>query len=149
MKKVKLPGELPTRKRLVDMLDEATRRLVKLRDGWKCVRCGKQHEEGSRYLQCSHFWPRANYGTRWDLDNCDSLCASVFVTKGGRTMLLSCHGIWEAERAGEYRDFKLKQLGQQKYDLLHMRAHSNPHFSRSDLSLLLNDLKEELIIKHH
>ena len=75
-----------------------------------CVRCGKKE-----YLQCSHFWARGNSATRYDPDNCDTLC-------------YGCHygnaRGWERCKAGAYRDFKLAQLGENRYNELRKRAES-------------------------
>lgn len=80
---------------------------IRSRDGQKCVRCGKQTN-----LTCSHFWSRIHSATRYDPDNCDALC------------WLPCHYTWEHEKQGEYRDFKLKQLGKKRYEALEKRARS-------------------------
>lgn len=71
-----------------------------------CVRCGFEHGR----LTCSHFYSRVRSSTRYDPDNCDSLA------------WLPCHYQWEHEKQGDYRDFKIKQLGQERYDALMKRA---------------------------
>lgn len=82
-------------------------RWIRDRDG-KCVRCGKKEN-----LQNSHFWPRAWSSTRYDPQNCDALC-------------YGCHygnsQGWERAKQGEYRDFKMKQLGLDGYNELEKRA---------------------------
>jgi len=83
-------------------------KFIRERDG-KCVRCGK-----TEYLQCSHFWPRAISSTRFDPENCDTLCYGCHY--GDRY-----HG-WEYAKQGEYRDFKIKQLGDEGYKNLALRA---------------------------
>lgn len=50
--------------------------------------------------------------TRYDPENCDTLC------------WLPCHYEWEHEKHGDYREFKLKQLGEEKYKALEKRARS-------------------------
>lgn len=42
--------------------------------GWTCERCGGQYEEGTSGLHCAHFHSRGKWGTRFDPDNCNSLC---------------------------------------------------------------------------
>ena len=80
---------------------------IRERDG-KCIRCGK-----TEYLQNSHFWPRGRSGTRYDPLNCDTLC-------------YGCHygnnNGWERMKQGEYRTFKLNQLGAEAYAKLEERA---------------------------
>jgi hypothetical protein len=81
---------------------------IRARDG-KCVRCGK-----TDHLQCSHFWPRAISATRYDPANCDTLCYGCHY--GDRY-----HG-WEYAKQGEYRTFKINQLGELQYKSLEDRA---------------------------
>ncbi len=61
--------------------------------------------------QNSHFWGRGNSATRYDPENCDGIC-------GG------CHMRHEGNKQGLYRDKKIAQLGQQKYDELEKRGRS-------------------------
>jgi hypothetical protein len=71
-----------------------------------CKRCGR-----ANHLTCSHFWARQHKGTRFDPENCDAVC------------WMPCHKYyWEKEKQGEYRDFKMKQLGAVKYKALEKRA---------------------------
>ncbi len=85
--------------------------FIRERDGWKCVRCGKEHEVGSGHLTDSHFWGRAHKGTRYDPLNNDAVC------------WMPCHKYyWEKEKQGAYRDFKLKQLGKKEYVAMERRA---------------------------
>lgn len=87
--------------------DKAFSKWIRLRDK-VCVKCGK----GGK-LTNSHFWGRMHSATRYDPENCDSLC------------WLPCHYTWEHEKHGAYRDFKMKQLGPDRYHALEMRARSN------------------------
>ncbi len=48
-------------------------------------------------------------GTRFEPDNCDSLC-------------FACHTLWEPNKHGAYRDFKMKQLGEARYKTLEIQA---------------------------
>ncbi len=65
-----------------------------------CVKCGRTEN-----LTCSHFYDRAVYVVRFHPDNCDALC-------GG------CHAIWEDMKQADYRDFKVRQLGKERFDAL-------------------------------
>lgn len=42
--------------------------------GWKCERCGAQHEENSQGLHCAHYMTRGKWATRFDPDNVAALC---------------------------------------------------------------------------
>ena len=86
----------------------------------KCLKCGRS----DRQLQCSHFWDRQHYATRFDPDNCITLCAW-------------CHNLgpdnWEQDRYGEYRAFMIKWLGKKKFGELeetHIRDIRNPYKKR-------------------
>jgi hypothetical protein len=48
---------------------------------------------------------------RFDPDNADTLCHG-------------CHRYWEKENREAYRDFKVKQLGQDGFDRLTVRANT-------------------------
>lgn len=54
--------------------DRLFSRCIRERAGWKCERCGAQHQEGSQGLHCSHFHGRGKWGTRFDPDNCEAIC---------------------------------------------------------------------------
>ena len=84
--------------------DSAFSVWIRERDG-KCVKCGKVGK-----LTNSHFWGRMNSATRYDPENCDALC------------WLPCHYTWEHQKNGDYMNFKIKQLGQERYDALEKRA---------------------------
>ena len=84
---------------------------IRNRDKWRCVRCKKQYHPPTNALQCSHFWGRGNYATRFHRWNCDAAC-------------YGCHAIWEANKQGDYRNFKIKQLGMKKYKELERLAKS-------------------------
>jgi len=95
------------------LLSEDTRfsKYIRDRDNWRCQRCWTKYEEGSRSLQCSHFWSRKRWTTRFDPRNCDTLCCG-------------CHRLWEDEKQGDYAAFKKKQLGEAEYKKLEIMAYS-------------------------
>lgn len=73
--------------------------FIRNRDG-KCLRCGATDS-----LTCSHFWSRRISALRYEPDNCITLCA------------WRCHIFgWEKEKQGEYRDFMIQRLGQERYE---------------------------------
>lgn len=78
--------------------------------------------------QNSHFWGRGNSATRYDPQNCDGIC-------GG------CHMRHESNKQGLYRDFKIRDLGKEGYDLLEKRARSI--VKRSDAILECMELLKE------
>ena len=63
------PPEAGSRRWLVAELDRLTSGLVRRRDR-QCITCGER-----RGLQCSHFYSRRYLATRFDLQNCNAMCA--------------------------------------------------------------------------
>lgn len=107
MNGVALPKKKKTKVWSVTKADKQFSIFIRDRDK-KCQRCGTKN-----YLTCSHFWVRQHSATRYDPKNCDAVC------------WMPCHKYyWEKEKQGDYKDFKLKQLGKKEYDLLEKRARS-------------------------
>lgn len=97
---------ITSRAKLKDYLTTVTHLIVKVKGGFKCVRCGKQYKLGDPGLTASHFWNSTKWKTRYVFDNIDPLC-------------WGCHsGVWEHNKQGEYRTYKINQLGQARYDEL-------------------------------
>lgn len=82
----------------------------------KCIRCNATKEYAR--LQNSHFWGRIRKNTRYDPENCDTLCATCHYWGSSERGIIA----WEEEKQGAYRRFKIEQLGQEKYDALEARA---------------------------
>lgn len=82
--------------------DKNFSRWIRNRDQ-KCLRC--HTTEG---LTCSHYHKRAISITRFDPENCITLCGA-------------CHADWEGPREG-YTDFMIKWLGLEKFIELQKRA---------------------------
>jgi Bacteriophage Lambda NinG protein len=61
--------ETGSRRWLVAELDRLTSVIVRRRDR-RCVTCGSREK-----LQCSHFYSRRHVATRFDLRNCNAMCA--------------------------------------------------------------------------
>lgn len=66
---VERPPEEGSRKWLIAELDRLTSIIVRKRDK-RCVTCGS-----SQGLQCSHFYSRRYLAIRFDLRNCNAMCA--------------------------------------------------------------------------
>lgn len=94
----------------IDVADQLFSKWVRNRDNWTCNRCKKVKEKGNASLHNSHYWGRGKESTRFEPDNCDALC-------------YGCHHIWEKDEREEYREFKINQLGQKRFDSLRLQAH--------------------------
>lgn len=112
----------------LNKMDRLFSRQVRERDKWTCQRCGKKHDKGSMGLHCSHFIGRAHKATRYDFENCDALC-------------WGCHQYFETKKATEYRDWKIDQLGQKRYDELVKRGASIVQFGSYERKLKYEELK--------
>lgn len=79
----------------------------------KCIVTGKTILEAR--LTCSHFWNEGTYpSVRYDPENCDTISWAYHYGNP--------YVGWEFNKQGDYRDFKIKQLGIKKYKLLEERA---------------------------
>ena len=96
--------------------DKVFSEAIRERDGWKCqykFKCAGviDYRSNPGALSCSHFLKRRHESTRFDPENCDAACAS-------------CHmfveDTVEGKQALEW--WKLQQLGERRYKLLHIKA---------------------------
>lgn len=74
----------------------------------KCLRCGIKE-----YLSCSHYHRRGHSATRFDEENCITLCYGPYSNK--------CHETWEGPK-NEYTEFMVNRLGQEAFIKLSIRA---------------------------
>lgn len=98
----------------LDKADIAFSWYIRTRDQWTCQRCGRKEEptfENKSSLQCSHYFGRARESTRFDTENCDTLC-------------YGCHQYWGSTNREDYRHFKVKQLGEKGFTLLEIRSNT-------------------------
>lgn len=102
---------------------------IRTRDNWTCVRCHKRYDPPTQALHNSHYFGRARENTRFDEENCDALC-------------FPCHRYWEGEGRMEYREFKIKQLGEKGFKNLQVRANM---YKKKDDKLVMMYLKNERI----
>ncbi len=105
-------------------------KCVRERANYTCERCHRQYDRSSTGLHCSHYHGRANRSTRWDKDNCFSIC-------------YSCH-IFLGANPYDHTKFVESLLGDGKYELLLER--------KNDISLgkmFAKDDKAGHIAKHY
>ena len=119
----------------IDSADEMFSRYIRLRDK-RCVRCGRRGEDDANGdsiigLQCSHFFGRARESTRFDPENCDALCCG-------------CHQYWGSTNTEAYREFKIRQLGDEGFKKLTIRANMIGKRDRKAAYLFAKKLYEDL-----
>jgi hypothetical protein len=95
----------------LDKADKYFALYIKELGKWRCARCGKQYEKNNQGFHCSHFYGRRNENTRFEPDNCVSLC-------------WGCHKYFDETNREAYRDFKLKQLGEKRFNNLKLQANT-------------------------
>jgi len=126
--------------------------LVRTLAGWKCVRCGRQHEIKQNTLDCSHYFGRNHKSVRFDLDNADALCRypchqgsdSTNPERFGWEYQKGIGGFknWSAD--GEYTLYKKKQLGEQRFSALIIRSEGICKMTSFDIKELRKSLREML-----
>jgi hypothetical protein len=92
----------------VSKLDEAFALAIKERDGWRCRRCGSQHQPGDRGYHCAHVFSRRIKATRWDAQNAFGLD-------------YGCHAFFHREPL-TFHVWVRDQLGDAVYEALAERA---------------------------
>lgn len=88
--------------------------LIRERDK-KCLRCGSTEN-----LTNSHFWSKGCSSTRFDDENCITLCYRCHY--GAYTLTKDGFQGWEYEKSGAYRIFMIQRLGIEGYNALEVRA---------------------------
>lgn len=95
-----------------DKADTAFSQVIRLRDKM-CLRCKspvKLNDKGMPVSHTnSHYFGRGKENTRFDLENCDTLC-------------MGCHQYWGSDNREDYREFKIRQLGEEGFKKLRIRA---------------------------
>ncbi len=123
----------------LDPADVAFSLFIRTRDKWTCQRCGTRYTPPTQALQCSHYFGRARENTRYEPDNCDALCTG-------------CHRIWGSDDREAYKQFKIKQLGQRRFDTLTIQANTYKKRDRRMSYLYAKQLLKEWIreeVKHN
>ena len=113
-----------------DKADKVFSQVIRLRDR-KCVRCGSPVKFNDKGLpvshQNSHYFGRGRESTRFHLYNCDTLC-------------YGCHRIWGSDDKEGYRAFKIKQLGEDGFNLLTILANTTVKKDRKMAFIVANEL---------
>ncbi len=115
----------------IDLADRLFSLYIRYRDNWTCQWCWKYDPPqlgDPSGLQNSHFFGRGMESVRFDEENCVTLCAA-------------CHQYWGSTNREDYRAFKIRQLGQRRFDLLTLRAHTR---AEKDRKLVIIYYREKL-----
>ena len=111
--------------------DKVFSQYIRLRDK-RCMRCGSRVEFNAKGLpvshEASHYFGRGKESTRFNQKNVDCLC-------------FACHRIWGSDDKEAYRNFKIKQLGEEGFNLLLLNSNM---YCKRDRKLALIIAKERL-----
>lgn len=103
----------------IKKLDETWANLVKIRDGGRCVYCGK-----TSYLNSHHIFSRSNRSTRWDVNNGITLCVAHHTFSSG----FSAH-----KTPAEFIEWIKELKGEEWYNALRRKAKSIDKRKRSEI----------------
>ena len=118
----------------IDKADRTFSWFIRKRDG-ECVRCHSRVRFNDKGLpvshQCSHYYGRGQEAVRIEPDNCDTLC-------------MACHRIWGSDDREAYREFKIEQLGQDRFDALMVKAKTYHKKDRNMNYIIARELLKSL-----
>lgn len=122
-----------SKQNLVKKLDRVFALYIRLRDvmpnGYvRCISCGqiKKFED----VDCGHFHSRTHMATRFNEDNCHAECKY-------------CNR-FSADHLIAYQRNLIQKIGQQKFDVLNVKAHSTCHFLNSELKEMIEHYRTEV-----
>ena len=110
-------------------LDKKFSLYIRSRDNWTCQRCFKKYIPPTNSVHCAHIFTRGAKSTRFDVDNCHTMC-------------YGCHSYIDSHPLEKY-EWYIKKFGQRKFDLLRLKSNTQ---MKLDLRLINMWLDEELKI---
>ena len=132
--KKKLPCERSVSS-LEKKLDRVFSKFIRLRDTrqydfkyGKCISCGRVLPYDK--LDCGHFHSRIHRNTRYDEDNCHAECHY-------------CNRM-SADHLIKYQENLIRKIGQQRFDLLKVKASMTCKRSAFELELLIKEYEKKV-----
>lgn len=120
----------------LDKNDQLFSLMIRERDSFRCVFCGKSKDNGYT-MQASHYWGRGDKVHRFNPLNVDTLC-------------FTCHMNNEGNKQGFYRDWKLKQLGEELHKKMEQDHYQlTKKYGAFEKKLLSDILKKQYENKEH
>ena len=117
--------KLPSRKKLIESLDNVLSVQVRAETmaqyGQLCPFCGKNPIQ-----DCFHFFSRRHFKTRWDRQNVIGSCKP-------------CNNDMNYH-PGRYFAWYVREFGQEQFLALEARHRGTSHYSRTDLSAMLDQI---------
>lgn len=131
--KTKSKVSKPRKPNLVKKLDRVFALYIRLRDvmpnGYvRCISCGniKAFED----VDCGHYHSRTHMGTRFDEQNCNAECQY-------------CNRFC-ADHLDKYAINLVKKIGQQRFDMLRVKAKTPKHFMDFELEQMIEHYTREV-----
>jgi len=111
--------------------DRLWTRYKRIRDNYTCQWCGRVYPlDNCRNLGVAHFHGRGHENVRFDEENTLCLCN------------IPCHRYLDTHKT-EFKEFMRQRLGQERYDLLELKAHIyKKRDDRADVMIIREMLKE-------
>ena len=127
--KTKRKGNKPN---LIKKLDKVFAIYIRLRDAMpsgytRCISCGKI--KAFEDTDCGHFHSRTHMATRFDEDNCHAECR--FCNR------------FSADHLIGYEKNLVRKIGQNRVDLLNVKAHSSKHYLDCELEQMIDHYKRK------
>lgn len=124
----------PRKVNWVARADKAFSLYIRLRDSqeydfkyFKCPTCGRVLPFAK--ADCSHLWSRTHMGTRYDEENCHIECSSCNRMKSDHLLYFS--------------EYVRKKIGDQRFELLKVKAHTICKRSAFEMEQIVNYYKEK------
>lgn len=112
----------PKKSDIAKELDKLWAIVVKQRDGYQCVVCGKDP------VSAHHIFSRKNHSTRWEISNGVSLC-------------FWHHLRWAHVEYEQFRDFVMAWMGKREFEAIKERAARIEKYTIADLIDIRDKLK--------
>jgi len=130
---------------LMKAADDLFSMVVRADAGWRCIKCRHQFNVAaklklmnghkiervsgwgeSKNLHASHFFPRANFNTRWDRFNVWAQCGGMRPGGGGRWVMTGCHAECEVPKSDArkwYQCYIIDQIGKSRFLMMEAFSH--------------------------
>ncbi len=118
---------------LIRKLDKVFALYIRLRDAMpngyvRCISCGQIKR--FKDVDCGHFHSRIHMATRFDEDNCHGECA--FCNR------------FRSDHLIDYQRNLIRLIGQSRFDLLNVKAHSAKHYLSCELEDMIKHYTQEV-----
>ena len=115
------------RQKIIKKLDGLVSKIVRERDGYRCVICGTDYRP-----QCGHLSSRVSHSTRWDIrpdGNCHCQCSGCNVS--------------HEHDPYPFNSWYIEKFGKNRWDELYREHKSVAKFSTSELEFMYQEVKRK------